>query len=576
MTPPQRTGSPRDVAYRVGETHEAVVWRDDDITLLEGTPLSEGAGHGQAWFVKTSPPRRKGRRRIAEERIPEEKGKLRHAIQIVSFAIDNALSQVKARGEDDAARIFDMLKQIVHDPHVLNRMMELIRKDRLSAAAAVRTAFSEQRKALAGSSLALIRERSGDLAELEQSLLDALVNPHSLRFGNKDRGSSSGRGGIVAVAARLTPRLVLELRDAGVVTGYAAVTSHAAILCRTFGIPAVSAVEGFPEGGDSDYSVAVNGSAGLVAVSPKRKKTAELARRIRSVYTRDAPSVHIPADSRPSINANINLAEQATQAIAAGAEGIGLYRTELEFLAAGKLLNAGRQARKYRGLVMTMMGLPTTIRLLDASREKLGPIVDTSSRRIDLSRRGAGFLLDNPAVLRTQARAIAEAAEVGPVSVLYPLVEDEDQFGRLKDFFCRSHGAARGRAVRHGVMVETVGAAARARELLSIADFAAIGTNDLLDEVAGTNREDSAGREPSPKHLTELWGMVESIAESARSCTTPLTVCGEMAAAPESIARFVSLGIGALSVDVGHLRRVRALVAGHGRPGTQSPLHTTD
>ncbi len=485
---------------------------------------------------------------------------------------------MKARGEDDAARIFDMLKQIVHDPHVLNRMMELIRKDRLSAAAAVRTAFSEQRKALAGSSLALIRERSGDLAELEQSLLDALVNPHSLRFGNKDRGSSSGRGGIVAVAARLTPRLVLELRDAGVagvVTGYAAVTSHAAILCRTFGIPAVSAVEGFPEGGDSDYSVAVNGSAGLVAVSPKRKKTAELARRIRSVYTRDAPSVHIPPDSRPSINANINLAEQATQAIAAGAEGIGLYRTELEFLAAGKLLNAGRQARKYRGLVMTMMGLPTTIRLLDASREKLGPIVDTSSRRIDLSRRGAGFLLDNPAVLRTQARAIAEAAEVGPVSVLYPLVEDEEQFGRLKDIFCRSHGAARGRAVRHGVMVETVGAAARARELLPMVDFAAIGTNDLLDEVAGTNREDSAGEKASPEHLAELWGMVESIAESARSCTTPLTVCGEMAAAPGSIARFVSLGIGALSVDVVHLRRVRALVAGHGRPGTQSPLHTT-
>jgi phosphoenolpyruvate-protein kinase (PTS system EI component) len=187
--------------------------------------------------------------------------------------------------------------------------------------------------------------------------------------------------------------------------------------------------------------------------------------------------------------ANLNFARNAITALAAGAQGIGLYRTEFEFMVANRLLTEQEQFVRYRKVVIAMMGLPVTIRLIDIAADKSPEILSSFGGNIDPSCCGAQFLLSRPGLFKTQARAIARAAAFGPVRVLYPMVTDAAQFLCLKKAFCNAAADKSLPALLHGAMIEQPSAVDDAGRIFESADFACLGTNDLTKHLLHVDRD---------------------------------------------------------------------------------------
>jgi phosphoenolpyruvate-protein kinase (PTS system EI component) len=526
-----------------------------------GTPISDGVGEGRAWLIGSPLLRRELPERIEPGERGREEGNIRHAIQLLSFVLDNAVHEVTARAGVEHAQIFVALKEILHDPLILNNIIQRIRVDNFTAYHAVRSVFEHFKKELRNSSIPRIQERVYDLIEIEQGLLDALVNPLSL-MEDQDRANQDKRQKRVVLSRHLTPRLVLEVRGhhlQGIIAEQGGITSHAAILCRALAIPAVTGIPGVYETTHAEMAVALNGTTGEVMLASSRSKLIPFIRHALMVPKHDSSA---PVLDKLTILANINLSDHARHALAAGAKGVGLYRTELEFLAAGRLLNTKEQTTRYRSLVMTMMGLPVTIRLLDVTEDKFAAIALAHRSEINLDYSGGDFLLHHTRIFKAQARAIARVAAFGPIGVLYPRVRDAEQFRTLRARFREAVGEDIDESVQHGAMFELTSACDQADEIFKLADFGSIGTNDLLQSIFATDREQIAGDEAQREADSEVvWKAIRSVAQAAARHDRALSVCGEMAAQPRYIARFLELGIDTISVDAAKIRRLRQQLA---------------
>ena len=524
-----------------------------------GTPIAGGAIGGRAWVVATPVAGQRHRQKVHPKHHKREEGSIRNAIQLLSFVIESAIHQVTMRAGETHAQVFIVLKEILHDPTIMERIVAAITTKNYNAFAAVREVFGGVREDLGRNSVLKDGGILKDLIELEQSLLDALVNPAGL-FQQEHR-PERGTEGRIMLCKNLTPRLVLESRGKGVVGIIAesgGENSHAAILCRALGIPAVSGIAGVCTERFDGASVALNGATGEVALSRSRKDLSGY------VHPDVLPAMRPRAASAPErvvIFANINLSEHGWQALSAGASGIGLYRTELEFLAAGRFLTEEEQLAKYRNLVITMMGMPVVIRLLDVSRDKVLPILDTIGYAVDPMLEGADFLEANPEILKQQARAIAKTSDLGNVKILYPMIRSARQFRSLKRMVVTAAEEAGAPSLEHGVMFEVPSACEEADEIFADADFGSLGTNDLLKHLLGTDRETGSVEFRKETQNALVWKYIAMVAASARKAGKPLTVCGEMASHHDFVQRFIGLGIHAVSVDFVHVRRLKLLMS---------------
>ena len=543
-----------------GSKQSASMSAPKDVSVKYGRPLADGVGEGKIWLITAPLAKRALRRKIYPRHHAREEGKIRHAIQLLSFVIDSAIQQVTMRAGETHAEIFVALKEILHDPTVLEHIVTTIKTKNVTAFAAVQEAFEHLQSELSKSTLFQIGEIAKDLIELEQGLLDALINPLSL-FQEKESAGEEGRRGRIIVCKYLTPRLVLESRGRlvkGIVAEHGGENSHAAILCRALGIPAVSNVKGVCDDRFDNAAIALNGATGEVAFSLTKDNV------LRYVHTEVDSAWHSLSVSSPErlhIMANVNLSEHAWQALVSGARGIGLYRTELEFLAAGRFLTEEEQVVKYRSLVMTMMGLPVVIRLLDVSRDKILPILHTIEHEVDTTLRGADFLQAHPHILIQQARAIGRVGDLGTVKILYPMIRNIEQFKELKKIVSEAVKEAGASFLEHGVMFEMPSACDDADEIFKEADFGSLGTNDLLKDLFGFNRETSSAEVQRKAAGPLVWQYIAHVAKCAQKAHKPLTVCGEMAAHPRFIQKFIDLGINAISVDFTHVRRLNKLLA---------------
>jgi phosphotransferase system enzyme I (PtsI) len=523
-----------------------------------GIPISEGIGSGKGWIIAAAHKRFRVSTKIAPEQRHEEEGKVRHAIQLVSFVIDNAIAQVKEHAGHDMAQIFVVLKSLLHDPLIFAAITDCIRNNNLTAYGAVKKSFRQIKKTFEQSAIPYMQQRVSDIIEIEQDLLDALVNPVSLLDRNSHPASADRKHGYVVLSKFLTPRLVLEIRGKnvqGIVTEVGGRDSHAAILCRTFALPAVAGIRNIDTPSHEGTTIALNGENGEVVIG-KSHLNALLFLDTAEEYNEKCRKIRV--NRRFPILANINLAEHAFPAVAAGADGIGLYRTELEFLAADRMLSSRDQYKKYRMLVMSMMGLPVTFRLLDMRPDKLGQLAQRYAGKMDFSRYGAQFLISHPALLKNQAKAIGGVASFGPIKILYPMIETPQQFSTIKEMLLEQLEPCDTGEILHGVMFELPEACDRAGELFSLADFGSIGTNDLSQFLFSADRENDTSDSSSDKK--RLWEKIDRVITAAKESNKPVTVCGEMAAAAEHIERFIARGIDGISVDVTKIKKIRAMI----------------
>ncbi|MDD4871645.1 MAG: PEP-utilizing enzyme, partial [Kiritimatiellae bacterium] len=362
----------------------------------------------------------------------------------------------------------------------------------------------------------------------------------------------------IIVAEELTPSLTVDIETdqiLGFVSERGGQNSHGAILARALGIPAVSGLTGFRQKVGCGTELLINGNTGEVVIRPKEET-------IRRAKAENRKSIQSLVSTNPvagcKVMANINLASDVNEAIDRKAEGIGLYRTELEIIATGKLLNEDDLYKRYSSVVKSMKGLPVIFRVFDVGSDKPFPFLNIpAEQNPSLGFRGGRLLLGKKELLQSQARALARASIHGPVHIMYPMVIDLSQFLELKAVVEDAIKDTPRGTIKHGVMFEVPSACLDAHEILEEADFGSIGTNDLIQYMFAIDRNNEFVAYDYKPERPVLWKMIKIVADAAVASGKPLSICGELAGDPVYLSRILELGIDTVSVSSKLILNVR-------------------
>ncbi|MDP6543598.1 MAG: phosphoenolpyruvate--protein phosphotransferase [Phycisphaerae bacterium] len=492
---------------------------------------------------------------VTGKSIDREKTRLAKAREIVVERLENLTSTVTDRIGPAEAGIFVAQKMMLQDPVLCGEMNEAIDEGCNAERAATQTLDGYESQ-LAQLDDEYIKERASDLGELKRRLLDVLCNTSPSFQCSADSKCRRGNDRVV-VTEELTPSIAMEIEAnhvLGFITERGGKTSHAAILARALGIPAVSGIADIHNQIPCGTEVLINGNTGEVVVRPSAQTKAATA---AQTVTPQAIEAVEPVDHF-TVMANISSAAEAGLAVEMRAEGVGLYRTEFEFFAAGGTLDEDQQYELYLSVAVAMEGRPVYFRMLDIGADK--PLTGLNLPKEDnpaLGYRGARLLLGRPDLMRPQARALARVSSEFPVHVMYPMITGLHQFRMLKQTFEEMTADISPRRLYHGVMFEVPSACMEAQLLLEEVDFASIGSNDLIQYIFAVDRNNSIVAVDHRPDYDVFWRLLENLSLAADLAGTPISLCGELASDVQYTDRLIASGIRMASVSARRISDVR-------------------
>ncbi|MEV4804881.1 phosphoenolpyruvate--protein phosphotransferase [Nonomuraea sp. NPDC049421] len=516
---------------------------------LRGVGVSPGIGHGPSFVLTVSVPEPPEGATYTGE-AEQEKERAMVALQQVA-------GELEARGNQAGGEAEEILKAqalMAEDPGLVVKVRTLIDRG-LAAPRAVFEAFSKYRDVLAGSG-GYLGERAADLSDIRDRVI-------ALLYGQALPGLPvAPEEPYVLVARDLAPAdTALLSRDDVVafVTEEGGPTSHTAIMARSIGVPAVVACPGATRI-PPDVEVMVDGTSGEVRVAPEEADVADAvgaaSARQAALATWTGPGA--TADGHPvPLLANIGGPAEIDAALAAGAEGIGLYRTEFLFLDRAEPPSIEEQERAYRAALDAFPGGRVVVRTLDGGADKPLRFLPTPAEQNPaLGERGLRLFRRAPEVMDVQLRALASVA-VPELQVMAPMVataEEATWFARE----CADKGL-----LDVGVMIEIPSAALRAADVISQVDFVSVGTNDLSQYAFAADRGLGAVSGLHDPWQPGLLDLVALVAEAASQAGKPCGVCGEAAADAALACVLAGLGASTLSMAPSALSGVRAGLAAH-------------
>lgn len=516
---------------------------------LHGLGLSEGVVHARVFIIERDRRDALPVYRIAEEEVEAEVARLHRALAATADELAGLVVQVTERIGAAQANIFVAQKMMVEDPVLRAEMETNIRNAHLNAEAAADKTLDGYEALLKEVDDDYLSERASDIGEIRRRLL---MNIASHRAGEAAaaRPMFAFEEPRIVVAEELSPGETVALdaaNTAGFLTERGGPASHAAILARALGIPAVSGIPRIHRTLSHGQQILLNGTTGEVILWPSESTLKLYPAARRAGVARLHRVAPIPA---VRVLANISLSHETAIARQADAEGIGLYRTEYEFLAANRLLTEDEQFAAYHRVVEAMRPLPVHVRLLDFGADKDAPFLQIPKEENPcLGFRGARLLMGRPELLVTQARALARASRSSPIHLIYPMIIDLDQFLRLREIVIQNTADIEGAQLHHGVMLEVPSACLQARELLDIAEFASIGSNDLIQYLFAVDRANDLVAQDYRPDKPAFWNLLADLAQAAREKNKPLSLCGEIGGQPEHLPKLLDLGIRTISVS---------------------------
>ena len=521
------------------------------MTRVVGRGVSPGIAVGRA--VVAVRDARQVRYRLASSGVDRERQRLRQARERTRRELEEISARVARTIGPAQAAIFAAQLLILDDPLLTRRADELVRTERINADWAVERAGAEVQELFARDGDAWLRERAGDLTDVTARLLRSL-RPDRDPLVDLIRELEPP---LILVADELPPSVAAQLdwsRVRGLVCDAGGPTHHTAILVRSLGVPAVVGLAGATSVIGPGQTVAIDGSAGEVAVEPSaevleswyaRAEVQQAGERALGAL-RDRPAE--TADGmRLRLEANLEIADEVHRVKEVGAEGIGLYRSEF-LLDAFDADGVGEdvQYETYRALLTAMHPLPVTIRTFDAPEER---VAGRSSGRDRFGLRGIRADLQHDERLRTQLRALLRAAPAGELRILLPFVTSVDELRAARQIIeatARELGGASGVPV--GAMIEVPAAALTVDQLALEADFLSVGTNDLIQYTLAVDRTDERLAGYYAPGTPAVLRLLRGAAIAARRAKRPLSICGEMAADPVMVAVLVGLGFRSFSM----------------------------
>lgn len=535
---------------------------------LAGVGASPGVAVGAAFPIDrrhvTGP-----HRHVPAAEIPAEIARLHDAVQRADEQLAEIRGKLAAQPQEHGL-IIEAHRLMLSDPELLGGVEQLIRDDRINAEWAVRRTVDRIRQRFEEIDDPYFRDRRNDVEFVGERILKNLLNETQAAFEPPPPGA-------VVVARDLSPADTLMLLSgrsiAGIVTDEGGRTSHTAIVARALGVPAVLAAAGASGLVGKDDEVALDGGAGVVVLNPgdeERRVFVGLRDRWQrqeqeALATRDLES-RTQDGHRVGLYANVELVEEVPGALAHGADGIGLYRTEFLYLDRRSLPTEDEHLRTYRRLLEAMPGRPVTVRTLDLGGEKVMPSKARHEPNPTLGLRALRFCLAHPEIFRAQLRALWRASPHGNLRVMFPLVSGLGELREAKRLFyaARDEVVAEGHKVADdiplGIMIETPAAALLADELAREVSFFALGTNDLIQYTLAIDR-----RNPDVSYLYNpahpaLLRLIEHVVKSARASGVSVSVCGEMAGDPAYTLLLVALGLEELSMSGASIPTVKRII----------------
>jgi phosphotransferase system enzyme I (PtsI) len=522
---------------------------------LHGLGVSAGSAAGPALWLGTPP-----KLPAAEPRVTDPRAEADRAVAALESVGEFLRGRAAAAGgHAEAAEVLAAEAMMACDPALAGTVRELTAAGR-PAAWAVSEALASYRAALAAA--------GGYLAERAADLDDIAGRAVALLLGEPMPGVPAPGYPFVLLAAELAPADTATLDPAAVlaiVTERGGPTSHTAILARTLGIPAVVSCPGIGSVAGGTV-LAVDGSDGTVIVEPSprdldraARRRAELAARRAAARGRAGPGR--TRDGQPvELLAHVGGPADVPSAIAAGAEGIGLLRTEFLFLDRRDEPSGEQQRAAYAGILAGMRGRKVIVRTLDAGADK--PLAFAPQEAGPNPALGIrGLRLDSllPALLDTQLRALALAAgDTGAdVRVMAPMVSVPAEAAA---FAGRAHGHGLPAA---GVMIEVPAAALRAAQIIEQVEFVSVGTNDLSQYTFAADRQSGALAPLLDPWQPALLQLIAMTTAAGRAAGKPVGICGEAAGDPLLAVVLAGLGAASLSMAPPALADVRAALAGH-------------
>jgi len=549
--------------FNVAELDEPEL-RIDRPRKFVGDGLSEGVAVGR---VVLHEPRVRVERMIADNPVAELK-RLEEAIGSLRESVDEMLSSSELDLTGEGREVIEAYRLFAYDQGWRQRMRDAVRTG-LTAEAAVERVQDETRLRVQRLGDPILRERAHDFDDLARRLLRHLTGD--------DAAQRHLPQNAILIARGMGPAELLDYgRDklVGLVLEEAATTSHVAIVARSMGLPLVASLEGIADNARGGDTIAVDGETGEVHLRPASEivKAFEAKRELRvQAQARFAAVRDLPAVTRDGVAIrlmmNAGLEFDMPQLVQSGADGIGLFRTELQFMIGETMPRLSDQSAFYKKILDAAGDKPVVFRTLDLGGDKVLPYARWEREENPaLGWRAIRIALDRPALLRYQVRALLNASAGRTLRILLPMVSDVDEFNRGRALVDRELERARllnqirPTQVLVGAMLEVPALAFMLPQLMRSADFVSIGSNDLLSLAFAVDRTNPRVSKRydnlNPASLTLIRLIVQSAAENSGD----LSLCGEMAGRPLDAMALLGLGIRTLSMQPGHIGPIKMMI----------------
>jgi phosphoenolpyruvate-protein phosphotransferase (PTS system enzyme I) len=506
-------------------------------------------------------------RRIATDEVETELNRLRDSLQKSRAQIEEIKQKQLANLGEAELRIFDAHLAYLSDAMFVTEIENQVLQERLSVREAVQMVFAKYDRIFQLVESDLLRRRASDLRDVATRLLRNLD-------ADAVRGSGAPTGPYILAAKKLTTADMFNLDNEkveGIVAEEGGMSSHAAILARSMGIPTVSGIRDLPSLLREGDPVVLDATAAELVTAPDDRTLAEAtlaAQRWRAsqaeAHTLVQQVRHQTRDGTPvRLLGSCGSAGEADLVRTFGLEGIGLYRTELPFLVEKERPGEDALVRSYQQVLEAQTGRPVGFRLLDVAAAMLEPGQSQPERNPAMGRRGVRGLLANQDVLRLQLRAILRAAATAKeVAVLVPFVTTVTELQRVKAALLEERVALKKRGVpcaadvQLAPIVELPAAALSVGALLNEADFAVIALDDLQAHLLGADRDNASVRSYHELVHPALFEVLQRMCKDAERREKPLVLFGESAADPVRLPFYLGVGYRSFSIAPVRLRAV--------------------
>ncbi len=529
---------------------------------LSGRGISSGLGLGKAFAYQDILQRDLENYDIEPEQIEAEYTRLQNAIRVVQRDLESASEAVAGSGNAELSGIFQAHQMMLADPVIQDDIKKELESELINAEQVVKHVFRKWQRKLRSSNAETPGRPGDDVADIGRRLLRHLAGLQAHVLEDLPEGS-------VVIAKRLLPSDTVFLsRQAteAVVLEFAGPLSHAALLTRELGVPAVSEIPQVLDRIATGDTLLVDGQAGLVVVHPTPLTLAafreRLARQNADRYS-DRETCHDPARSTDGIEyevmANVSCREDVMHALENGADGVGLYRVEGIYLARHIPPTEDELIQHLRESLKSMADKPITVRLLDAGGDKELPFLNLPTEPNPfLGLRGIRLLLAYPELLDTQLRALLRLSADFPIRILVPMVTLSEEMISVREKLQALADEAGHPVPPLGAMIETPAAALCAADIANQSDFLSIGTNDLTQYTMVAGRENPTVSKYFVDDHPAIRQLIKLTAESAVDIA--VSICGELASRQEGLLIAAENKIRSLSVAPPLIPEVKAMI----------------